>query len=698
MEFKESKSQKDIFIIMPFIETPTRNQAQLTSFFENNIRRPIEAVSLKYDYRIWRSGEAFNITDEIIKDLYRADIVIADLSGEYPNPNVMYELGVRLAISEKPVILIREKNQNNRRVFDVENYYIHAYDPLNYTELEKHLVSKVERLETGEESFESPIKKALHDELVLSQSKLSSLSPSQQRQIVLQGANLVKMTISSAFGPLGKGIPITNREGFNTFAKRGYDIAKAAWSSNPLENRGIEFLSEVARIMIQKVGDGSKLAILLTYDMMEAGNEALKNGYRTKDIVLGMKRAVNEVIAYINKQKHFLKDEAEVVSVAATASKNKDIGHIITECLDKVGKHGLIKLVKSDSENTSYKIIEGIQFERGYISPDFVPRQNSAYWIYDNCYILLYPNVISNYNELMPILEKTCKAKIPLVIIAKDVIDSAMETLLFNVQKGIVQVIAVKIPAINNRSINLLDDIAIRTGGKVVSSSRGLKLSNMDIKDLGQAEKVIVTEEYTRIIGGAGNIDDIKKRINQIDELLESTSNIYEAEKCRERLAMLVGAFAIITIGGVTSQEVDERYYGYYSALNAAISAISEGVVIGGTLPLYLAKEKLSKITLTNQYEKCRIIAIKKSLETPLFQLISNFNLLPEDIVNKIPKKQSSTIGFNAESGIVEDLLAAGIKDPVQILITALEVARSHSKMFIETSTWADQKLTEIEK
>jgi chaperonin GroEL len=698
MELKKPKSQRGVFVIMPFVTTPTRNQAQLTSFFENNLRRPIEEASLKYEYTVWRSGETFNITDEIIKDLFRADIVIADLSGEYPNPNVMYELGVRLALSEEPVILIRERNPYNKKVFDVDNYYVHQYDPLNYTELERHLLAKIDRLEKGEESFESPVKKVLHDELILSQSRLSGLTPSQQKDIVLKGANLIRANISISFGPSGKGMPIKDRNGAYTLAKRGYDITKATWSSNPLENRGIEFISEVARTMLQKVGDGSKVAILLACEMMESGNEALKKGHLAKHIISGMKKAVNEAISYIQENAHLLRDQHEVASVATTASKNGDIGRIIAECLGKVGKLGIIKFKRSGFAKTSVETIEGIQFDRGYISPEFVTGQDSASWISDKCHILLYPGVISSLLEVLPLMEETAKSKSPLLIIAQDVREAAIETLLLNLRKGVIKAVAVGIPATDDGGISLLMDIAIKTGGQIVGPSTGLTLAHIDVKDLGVAERVVVTGNYTRIIGGEGGVEEIKRRTKQIDEALASASNVYEAEKYRDRLAMLAGATAIVDVGGVTLQEADENLYGFESALNSAMSGISYGAIPGGGVSLLMAKERVATIRPDDQAEKSGIESVLKSLESPLSCLISNSNLMPEQITDQIRLRKSSSDGFNAETGNIENLLTAGIIDPVEMLIKALEIALSHTKMFLETTTWADQKSLDIGK
>ena len=697
MALKKASTQKRIFVIMPFVQTPTRDQEQLTSFFEDNIKRPIEEASLDCEYKVWRSGETFNITDEIIKDLFRADIVIADLSGEYPNPNVMYELGVRLTLSDKPVILIREKNPNNKKVFDVDSYYIHPYDPLKYSDLERHLVEKLRRFEKGEEQFESPVKKVLHNELILSQSALNSLSMGQQKDIVLRGAKFTEKLISSSIGPFGSGLPITDKSGDNILAKKGSEICQAAWSSNPLENRGIEFLTEVGRSMIHKVGDGSKIAILIAYRMMEAGNQALKKGYLPKNIVRGMEKAVNEAVEYINQNTFLLKSKSDVVNIASTAAKNEAIGQIIADSLEAVGKYGIILFERSESKDTRVETIEGIQFDRGYISVDFVTNPDTTSWDFDECYLLLYPKVISSYREIIPLMEKLVLSDCPLLIIAEDVRDEALDTLILNAQKNVMQSVAVKLPRSGNRGIEILEDIAIKTGGKIVSSSHGLSLSNIDIADLGKAEKVIVTGEFCRIIGGKGNVNEVKARIKRIDETLESTSSAFEKEKYQERLAMLMGATAIVHVGGVTRQDINEKWYGFGSALNSAVAAISYGAVPGEGLTFLRAKEKVSTITPENHEEAAGIEGVAKSLEAPIARLIKNSNLITDQILDSLRMSQENHIGFNIESGNIEDLVKRGIIDPASVLKTALDVALVHSKMFLETSSWGDQKSEDLE-
>jgi len=369
-----------------------------------------------------------------------------------------------------------------------------------------------------------------------------------------------------------------------------------------------------------------------------------------------------------------------------------EFGNIIADCFNKVGRHGIVKLRKSDSPKTYVELIEGIQIERGYLSSDFVTSHESTSWIFENCRILIYPDIISSHIEILPIMDKIAKSGFPILILAKDVRDSALETILLNVQKDVIKAVVVRVPEVKDHSISILEDISIKTGGKIVSAIRGIKLSHVQIEDLGVADKVIVTNDYTRIIGGEGCIEEIAKRTKKIDAALESTKDIYESQKYRDQLAMLMGATAIVNVGGVTSQEADENLYGYYSALNSSQSAISYGALPGGALHLYLAKEKVLKIPAENKGEESGIKAVLESLDVPIVSLISNANLDSEQVLDKIRSYQSNSIGFNSEKGIIEDLIKAKIIDPADLIIKALEIALSHSKMFLETTMWADQK------
>lgn len=690
MVIRKSKPEKGIFLIMPFEETPTRNKEQLNSFYKDNIKDPIEKASFDYKYKVWRSGESFNITDEIIKDLFRADIVIADLSGIKPNPNVMYELGVRLALSDKPVILIREQNPENKKIFDIDKYYIHSYDPFKYSELKDHLINKLHRFEIGEEQFESPVKKILSAELIFSQSALSSLTISEQKDIVLRGAKLVEQIISTSIGPFGSGLSIKDKSGAHVLAKRGLNICEALWSANPLESRGIELLAEVGRSMIHNVGDGSKAAILMAYEMMEIGNQALKNGSIPKNIILGMEKAVTEAKKYIDKNTFLLKNQIDVANIASTAAKNETAGEVIAESFNAVGKEGIILFSESNSSDTNVEVTEGAQLNRGYISLDFVTNPEAAACEFDDCYILLYPKVISHHTEIIPVMEKVAATSSPLLIIAEDVEDAALDTLVLNAKKKSLNSVAVKAPGHGDRRIDMFEDLAIYTGGNVVSSNNNISFSNIEISDLGRAKKVIVTDKTCRIIDGACTHSELEAQVKRLRTAQDSASSAYEREITQERLAMLVGAKAIIYVGGVSKQDVVEKNYGFSSAINSTRSAIEYGAVPGEGITLFRAKEKLSSVTIENQEESDGFEAVMKGLEAPLNHLIKNSNLNRNEILQIIDKTQDNRIGFNIENGTKEDLIKAGIIDPTYVLKSALEFALSYSKMFLETSSWVD--------
>jgi chaperonin GroEL len=553
------------------------------------------------------------------------------------------------------------------------------------------------RFETNEEQFESPVKKALHDELILSQSTLDSLSPLQQKDILLRGAKLVVKSISSSFGPLGQGIPTRDKSGNHLLAKRGFDISTATWSSNPLENRAVDLLTQASRNMLEKVGDGSKIVILLTFGMIEAGIEALKQGCLPRNIIRGMEFAITQTSSYIDKNKFFLKNQEDVANVAATAGKSKSTGLIIADCLDKVGKFGIVTFERGESKDTEIEIIEGIQFDRGYISANFVTKPDVAYWDFEDSRLLLYPKVISSCNEIVPLMEKIAISKKPLLIIAEDVTDTALDTILLNVQKGIIECVAVKIPRFGSRGMDILEDIAIKTGGKIISSTHGLNLSNIGISELGTAEEIIVTNDYTRIIGGGGKESELKSRVNRLDKSLESCKSLFEKEQYQERLAMLIGATAIVRVGGVTYQDIEEKIYGFRSALNSAMTAIAYGAVVGGGLTLLKAKENVSKIMPGIHEEAVGVEAVLKCLVAPIRSLIQNSNLSLDDVMNNIPTTQDSNKGLDVENGTIADLEELGIFDSSAVLKTALDIALSYSKMFFESSSWTDQRHKDVE-
>jgi chaperonin GroEL len=697
MELQKAKPDKNIFVIMPFVSSPTRNQVQLTNFFENNIKQPIEQSKLKHTYRVWRSGETFNITDEIIRDLFKADLVIADLSGINPNPNVMYELGVRLALSNKPVILIREKHPENKKVFDVDGYFIYPYDPLSYAELERHVLAKLGRFETGEEVFESPVKKVLHNEITLSQSALSDLTVSQQKEIVLNGAKLVATNIISAYGPIGQGIPIKNDQGQNILAKQGLEIAEATWSSNPLENRGIEILAQVGKNMISRVGDGSKTGILLAYGIMLAGNEALKKGLLAQNVVSGIWKGIQTTKGILTNLAKPLQNKSEVAQIAATASKSEEFGALITDCFEKTGKDGIVSLHESPKEDITVEIIEGLYVTKGYLSKEFISDSGTNEWVRDSVFIMLYPNSLADFHEIIPLLEKIASAKKPLLILAESAKDTALSTLIVNSKSKTVECIVVEMRGLAENYNDLFEDIAILTGGIVIRSDLGMNLSSIQLNQLGIANRVIVTNDSFHIVGGRGNFAGINAYVKLLREKLNSAKDIIDQNRIQLRLARIAGATASINIGGATPQEKAERFYNLGSALNAARLAIEGGAVIGGGIALYNALKSVSETEVQNDEEKLGVEAVMSSLILPIKSLMNTANISVDDAFTILSDRKDLEIGFNAKTNKLSNLRNDKILDAAIMLKEALDIGYSYAKMFLESSSWMEKKSESIE-
>ncbi|MBL8029485.1 MAG: hypothetical protein JNL74_23900 [Fibrobacteres bacterium] len=696
MELKKAKTQKTIFVIMPFISSPTRSQSQLTSYFENNIKTPIEEASLSHEYKVWRSGETFNITDEIIRDLFRSDLVIADLSGTHPNPNVMYELGVRLSLSDKPVILIREKHPDNKKVFDVDSYYIHQYDPLAYTELEKHLINKLKRFESGEELFESPVRKVLKKEITLSPTVLNDISILEQKNIMAQGGRLIEKNISIAFGPLGFGIPIKNENNENVLAKQGSEICATTWSSNPLENKSIDLLLQVSNNMLERVGDGTKVGVLLTNSVIQSANEALKQGHLAKNIISGISKAIEKVISFINSSSRLLNSKTEVAQVAGTASKNIEHGKLIADCLEKAGRDGIVVFEKAQTNNLTVEITNGIKLNYGYISKNFLIGTD-AVWRRANSYVLIYPAPISDMTTIFGVLEKIAREKKPLLIIAEDINQTAYDTLSINVKNKVIDCMVIKIPNIRRMATETLEDICAITGAKIISSDKGLTLSNLQLSDLGIATNVEVSKNSCIVKDGRGTENDITGHVKMLREQLALTNKSHEKSLIQERLAMITGSTIIVRVGGVTPHDISEKMYNLKSALNSAYIAIESGVVVGGCITLYNAIEEVRKIEASNEGEKSGINAVANALGSPVKCLLNNSNLSLSDAMEMLAKRGNKNEGINVHTGKLENLETLGIFEPSFLLESALNITLSYSKMFLESSSWIDNKNREIE-
>jgi len=691
MPLKQSKSKKDIFVIMPFTGSPTRKKEQLTAFFEF-LKKEIENEELQFKYNVFRSGEDFNITDQIIKDLYSSDIVIADLSGELPNANVMYELGVRLAISEKPVILIREKNIKNLQVFDIQTYYTYPYDPLNLPELFKHIIEKLKRFETGEEKFVSPVFKIIPKDMAAIQALQTQLSIQQQKEYVLKGASIIWNDVSAAFGPQGGGLSMQEEHGSVFLAKQGIKISSAKRNLSPLENQGAILMNEVANDMHEKFGDGSKTAIIIAFSIMNYIQQHIKKEHLITKVISGMKKAIETAISNIKKNTNMVVvDDSDIlIKIARIAAKNDFIYEELNNVINKAKEGGVITIESGSTDKTSIETISNFQFDRGYISPQF-NIEHSEEILLEGCYILLYTGKIGSKEDLLIFLEKVVQLKKPLLIIANEIEDTILQILIHNNSKKIINCVAVKSPLhlYSTTSYNdFFKDIAVFTGAKIIGFEKRISLNEVEISDLGKAERVTVNHEQTRIFCGKGDNSEIIKYTEWLLKNSASVNNLYKKEKIIERVGMLKGRLSIIKVGGRNSQEINNNKYYFESALKSFRAVIEDGFVPGGGISFLNARTGVKKLETSDSAESLGINAVLNALEQPLNALARNSNLDESDVLTRIENLPSSGFGLNAKSNVIENLYESGILDPTSVICGTLDIAFSHAKKFVETSTW----------
>ncbi len=682
-----NKVERRVFVIMPFVQGGTRNHAQLNSFFENNIKRPIESADLQCQYRVYRSGQSFDITAEIIRELTRADIVIADLSGEQPNPNVMYELGVRLANSERPVMLIREQLSGNRRIFDIYGFYTHPYDPYDYRALEEHLVEKIRRLETGEETYDNPVLRIIREQLALLNPYLTDVPPERQRELVLRGIRAVATNMERAYGPYGTGLAVDALGLGLALAKRGNAIAQGMQSANPFEERGIRLMGEAAERLRADVGDGSKLAVLLAHALVESGTAAAANGILPRDLLRGMGTGVAAVTKALESQT--FNCEAYLTAVARTAAKDPTFDLDLTSLLSAAGPDDLILIEEAAVGPTEVHRSENMVIDRGAIREEFLAGCHAGRCTLEDCYILMYPHKVTGMKELLPLLETVAQENRPLLLIAEDVIDEALATVILNNSRGCLRCIPIRPPGHGERQIEMMDDIAAWVGGTVVTPYRGGTLESVLLSQLGRARSVIVSRDQTEIIGGYGSPDVIAARAEAIRAAIAATSRDHDREELRERLARMVGTILTIKVGGATPQGIRERRDQIETALSAVISARSRGCSLGGGIAFIRASEALRSLTPASDAHRAGMEALRAALEVPLRVLAASAGQTADRVLADLVTAGEPTTGFNVESRLLEDLLAAGILDPTHALVHALEVAYATARAFLETGSWS---------
>ncbi|MBU3662773.1 MAG: chaperonin GroEL [Bacteroidetes bacterium] len=495
-------------------------------------------------------------------------------------------------------------------------------------------------------------------------------------------ANAVKVTL----GPKGRNVVIDKKFGSPSVTKDGVSVAKEIELKDPIENMGAQMVKEVASKTADLAGDGTTTATVLAQAIVNAGLKNVAAGANPMDLKRGIDKAVESVIENLKTQSQQVGDDNKKIQQVATISANNDevIGKLIADAMAKVGKEGVITVEEAKGTETEVKTVEGMQFDRGYLSPYFVTNADKMEVEMDAPYILIYDKKVSNMKELLPVLEKVVQSGKPLLIIAEDVEGEALATLVVNKIRGSLKIAAVKAPGFGDRRKAMLEDIAILTGGTVISEERGYKLENVDLTYLGRAEKVSIDKDNTTIINGAGTKEEITARVNQIKAQIESTTSDYDREKLQERLAKLAGGVAVLYIGAATEVEMKEKKDRVDDALHATRAAVEEGIVAGGGVAYIRSIEALEKLKGLNEDETTGIAIIKRALEEPLRQIVANAGGEGSVVVNKV-REGKADFGYNARTEQYENLIAAGVIDPTKVSRVALQNAASVAAMILTT-------------
>lgn len=495
-------------------------------------------------------------------------------------------------------------------------------------------------------------------------------------------ANAVKVTL----GPKGRNVIIDKKFGAPAITKDGVTVAKEIELKDPIENMGAQLVKEVASKTADMAGDGTTTATVLAQAIVTTGLKNVAAGANPMDLKRGIDKAVETVVANLKAQSKKVGDDNKKIEQVATISANNDneIGKLIASAMAKVKKEGVITVEEAKGTETTVEVVEGMQFDRGYISAYFVTDVEKMEAVLDNPYVLIYDKKISNMKELLPILEKAVQTGKPLLIISEEVDGEALSTLVVNKIRGSLKVAAVKAPGFGDRRKAMLEDIAILTGGTLISEERGFKLENADLSFLGKAEKISIDKDNTTIVGGSGKKADIAARVNQIKAQIDTTTSDYDKEKLQERLAKLAGGVAVLYVGAATEVEMKEKKDRVDDALHATRAAVEEGIVAGGGTAYIRSIEALDKLKGANEDEQTGIQIVKRAIEEPLRQIVANAGGEGSIIVNKV-REGKADFGYNARTEKFENLIAAGVIDPTKVSRIALENAASIAGMLLTT-------------
>jgi len=507
----------------------------------------------------------------------------------------------------------------------------------------------------------------------------------KSRENLRKGVDILANAVKVTLGPKGRNVILDKKFGAPTITKDGVTVAKEIELKDPVENIGAQLVKEVASKTADDAGDGTTTATILAQAIFNNGIKNVAAGANPMDLKRGVDKAVKCVVADLKSQSKEIKDASEIAQIATVSANNdRKIGNMVADAMDKVGRDGVITVEEAKSTETEVKTVEGMQFDRGYLSPYFVTNSDKMEVELEKPYILIYDKKISAMKELLPVLELISQSGKPLLIIAEDIEGEALATIVVNKIRGALKVAAVKAPGFGDRRKAMLEDLAILTGGTVISEERGYKLESATIDYLGTANKINIDKDNTTIISGAGKKSDINARVNQIKKQIENTTSEYDKEKLQERLAKLSGGVAILYVGAATEVEMKEKKDRVDDALHATRAAVQEGIVAGGGIAFIRAINSLDKLDLDNEDQNTGVIIVKTALESPIRTIVENSGGEGSVVIQKV-KENKNDFGYNAATDTYESMFAAGIIDPTKVTRLALENAASIASLLITT-------------
>ena len=507
----------------------------------------------------------------------------------------------------------------------------------------------------------------------------------EARAALLRGVNVIAHAVKVTLGPKGRNVVLDKKYGSPTITKDGVAVAKEIELKDPYENMGAQMIKEVASKTSDLAGDGTTTATVLAQAIYRGGLKNVTAGANPMGLQRGIEQAVEKVVEELKKLSKSTKDKKEITQVATIASNNdKTIGNLIAEAMDKVGKDGVITVEEAKGMETTLEVVEGMQFDRGYLSPYFVTDPTRMEAILENCLILIHEKKLSSMKEMLPLLEQVAKSGKPLLIVAEDVEGEALATLVVNKLRGTLACCAVKAPGFGDRRKAMLEDIATLTGGNAITEDLGVKLENLKLEDLGKAKKVVVDKDNTTIVEGGGKTGAIEGRIKQLRMQIEETTSDYDKEKLQERLAKLAGGVAIVKVGAATETGMKEKKARVEDALNATRAAVEEGIVPGGGVALLRASKGLDSLNLSGD-EATGADIVRRALEEPIRQIVENAGLEGSVVVEKVKAAKDVAYGFDAESNQYVDMIHAGIIDPTKVERIALQNAASIASLLLTT-------------